>query len=63
MLSRIVEWYNDIREKSEPCEYKLVEKQIKEIDDELVEGVSKSKWKNYGIFFFSSSRYYIQLTF
>lgn len=48
MLSRIVEWYNDIREKSEPCEYKLVEKQIKEIDDELVEGVSKSKWKNYG---------------
>lgn len=62
MLSRIVEWYNDIREKSEPCEYKLVEKQIKEIDDELVEGVSKSKWKNYGIFFYSSSRY-IQLTF
>lgn len=47
MLSRVVEWYNFLRQRSEPCEFQIIESQVNRIDLDLIEALEQSTWLNF----------------
>lgn len=44
-LTRIVEWYNYMKEKTRPVEYDLINVELKELDEELETILSELTWK------------------
>ena len=47
MLSRIVEWYNEMKEQTVPCEFKIIEKDIELIDNKLQVALTSAMWSDY----------------
>lgn len=47
MLSRIVEWYNDLKTNTVDCEQTLIDKEMKSIDNMLNVALSEARWSDY----------------
>lgn len=47
MLSRIVEWYNDIKLKTAPCEFEIIRKDVELIDNKLQIALDTATWSDY----------------
>lgn len=47
MLSRIVEWYNDIKVGTEPCEFNIIKKEVEMIDNKLTIAIGLATWSDY----------------
>lgn len=47
MLSRIVEWYNEMKELTVPCEFDIIEKDIELIDNKLQVALGSATWSDY----------------
>lgn len=47
MLSRIVEWYNEMKGKTVPCEFHIIEKDIELIDNKLQVALESAIWSDY----------------
>lgn len=51
-LEKTIDWYNAIQENSSPVELKLIEKEIKLIDDLIEVGINELVWNSEGKFLF-----------
>lgn len=49
MLSRIVDWYNEIKQVTVPCEYEIIKKDIELIDNKLQIALETARWSDYEI--------------
>lgn len=47
MLSRIVEWYNEIKDKTVPCEFDIIRQDIEAIDNKLHVATDTATWCDY----------------
>lgn len=47
MLSRIVEWYNEIKLKTVPCEFEIIRKDVELIDNKLQIALETAIWSDY----------------
>lgn len=47
MLSRIVEWYNEIKERTVACEFDIIRKYIVLIDNKLEIALNTATWRDY----------------
>lgn len=47
MLSRIVEWYNEMKETTVPCEFNIIENDIELIDNKLQIALGSATWSDY----------------
>lgn len=47
MLSRIVEWYNEIKENTVPCEFEIIRKDVELIDSKLQIALHSATWSEY----------------
>lgn len=47
MLSRIVEWYNEIKEKTVSCEFNIIQKDVELIDNKLQIALNTATWSDY----------------
>lgn len=47
MLSRIVEWYNEIKVETVPCEFEIIKKDIELIDNKLQVALESATWSDY----------------
>lgn len=47
MLSRIVEWYNEIKDQTVPCEFDIIRQDIEAIDDKLHVATDTATWCDY----------------
>lgn len=47
MLSRIVDWYNEIKETTVPCEFEIIRKDVELIDDKLQIALGSARWSDY----------------
>lgn len=52
-LFRVVEWYNYLIQRTEPCELDLVREEINAFDKVLEPALASVKWTNYGNFMFN----------
>lgn len=47
MLSRVIEWYNELKEITIDCEFKLIASEIVTIDSKLDYFINKTSWREY----------------
>lgn len=47
MLSRIVDWYNEIKQKVVPCEFDIIKEELDLIDNKLLIALETAKWSDY----------------
>lgn len=56
MLSRVTEWYNYLRQRSERCEFQIIESQVNRIDIDLIEALEQSTWLDFRKFYTKQSQ-------
>ncbi|XP_070509872.1 dynein beta chain, ciliary-like [Chironomus tepperi] len=47
MLSRIVDWYNEVKLKVVPCEFDIIKKEFELINNKLLIALETAKWSDY----------------
>lgn len=56
MLSRIVDWYNEVKTKVFPCEFDIIKKEVELIDNKLMIALERAKWSDFEEVYISDLR-------